>query len=270
MDFPKSILVDGKKVLSIAIPEHFSMKIARMTSDFEIISKFQPLNRTEPHLVEEIVEYFQVAESIHWSLLTMGIILTLSLFIMICFCSYIKCPTLMSKILQCCCSNTCCVLQCLYRRIRDNEILRTQMESGTSDENMQMINLSQARDLSRPSNTSTESSGSVVLSPPTAPNLSQFSDVVGLQPNPVIPVIRPKSPPPPPPNSITSVPCPIPTPMILPPKYQLRDDQPLASSVIIQPQQSVPMYQSACKNNYSSCFCKHSGNCLGPMQNYFG
>ena len=83
VDFPKSILVDGKKVLSIAIPEHFSMKIARMTSDFEIISKFQPLNRTEPHLVEEIVEYFQVAEPIHWSFLTMGIILTLSLLIMI-------------------------------------------------------------------------------------------------------------------------------------------------------------------------------------------
>ena len=268
VDFPKSILVDGKKVLSIAIPEHFSMKIARMTSDFEIISKFQPLNRTEPHLVEEVIEYFQVAESIHWSLLTMGIILTLSLFIMICFCSYIKCPTLMSKILQCCCSNTCCVLQCLYRRIRDTEILRTQMESGTSDENMQMINLSQARDLSRPSNTSTESSGSVVLSPPTAPNLSQFSDVVGVHPNPVIPVSRPKSPPPPPPNSITSVPCPIPTPMIQPPQYTLRDDQPLASSVIIQPQQSVP--QSACKNNYSSCFCNLGGICHGPMQNYFG
>ena len=169
---------------------------------------------------------------------------------------------------QCCCSNTCCVLQCLYRKIRDNEILRTQMESGTSDENVQMINLSQARDLSRPSNTSTESSGSVVLLPPTAPNLSQFSDVVGVHPNPVIPVSRPKSPPPPPPNSITSVPCPIPTPMIQPPQYTLRDDQPLASSVIIQPQQSVP--QSACKNNYSSCFCNLGGICHGPMQNYFG
>ena len=145
----------------------------------------------------------------------MGIILTISLFVMICFCSYMKCPTLMSKILQCFCSNTCCVLQCLYRRIRDNEILRTQNESADSDENMQMINLSQARDVSHPSNSSTDSFRSIVLSPPTAPNLSQFSDVVGVQPNPVIPVIHPKLPPPPPPNSITSVPCPIPTAMIL-------------------------------------------------------
>ena len=88
-------------------------------------------------------------------------------------------------------------------KIRDNEILRTQNESGDSDENMQMINLSQARDVSHPSNLSTDSSRSIVLSPPTAPNLSQFTDVSGVNSNPIIPVSRPKSPPPPPPNSIT-------------------------------------------------------------------
>ena len=154
--------------------------------------------------------------------------------------------------------------------MRDNEILRTQMESGSSDENVPMINLSQARNLSHPSNTSTESSSSVIVPSPTAPNVSQFSDNIGMQPHPVHPVIRPMlPPPPPPPNSTASVPCPIPTPMTLPPKYQLKEDPPLASSMIIHPQQPVPTYQSACKNNYSSCFCKNSGQFIGPMQKYF-
>merc|ERR1712148_153962 len=114
----------------------------------------------------------------------------------------------------------------------------------------------------------TDSFRSIVLSPPTAPNLSQFTDVSSVNPNPKIPVSRPNSPPPPPPPSVTSILLPIPTPMIQPPQYTLRDDQPLASSVIIQPQQSVPVYQSACKNNYSSCFCNLGGICHGPMQNY--
>ena len=144
------------------------------------------------------------------------------------------------------------------------------MESGTSDENVQMINLSQARNLSHPSNTSTDTSSSSVIVP-TAPNVSQFSNDIGMHPHPVHPVSRSVlPPPPPPPNSQTSVPCPIPTPMIPPPKYQLREDLHLASSMVIQPQQPVPAYQSACKNNYSSCLCKNSGQCIGPMQKYFG
>ena len=124
LDFPKTISIGGKTILSIAVPQHFSMKIARIINDFEIVSKFQPLNRTDPHIVEEIVSYFQVAETIHWSLFTMGLVLSLFVLIMICFCSYLKCPSFMSKILQCCCKQTCCILQCLYNRVRDNEILR--------------------------------------------------------------------------------------------------------------------------------------------------
>ena len=147
------------------------------------------------------------------------------------------------------------------------------MESGTSDENVQMINLSQARNLSHPSNTSNDTSSISVSMPlPTAPNVSQFSNVIGMQPHPVHPVSRPVLPPPPLPNSQASVPLPIPTPMIQtpPPEYQLRADPPLASSMIMNPQQPVHTYQSACKNNFPSCFCKNSGKCVGPMQQYFG
>ena len=98
IDFPKTISIGGKTILSVAVPQHFSMKIAQTTKDFEIVSQFQPLNHSDPHLVEEIFSYFQVAETIHWSLLTMGIVLTLFVLIMICFCSYLKCPSFMTKI----------------------------------------------------------------------------------------------------------------------------------------------------------------------------
>ena len=77
MDFPKTISIGGKTILSVAVPQHFLMKIAQMTNDFEIVSQFQPLNHSDTQLVEEIVSYFQVAETIHWSLFTMGLVLTL-------------------------------------------------------------------------------------------------------------------------------------------------------------------------------------------------
>ena len=177
----------------------------------------------------------------------------------------------MSKILRCCCNQTCCILQCLYNRVRDNEILRTQMESGDPEESVQMINLSQARNLSHPSNDSTDTSSSSVIMPST-PNVSQFSNVMGMQPLPVYPVPRPMLPPPPPPTPQSSVVSPIPTPMTNspPPEYQLRADPPLASSMRMFPPQPVPQYQSDCKSNFPSCFCKKSGKCIGPMQQYPG
>ena len=51
--------------MSVHVPQHFSMKMAQMTHDFEIVSQFQPMNNTAPYLVQEIVSYFEVAETIH-------------------------------------------------------------------------------------------------------------------------------------------------------------------------------------------------------------
>ena len=57
IDFPLEITIDGKFFLSVHVPQHFSMKMAQMTNDFEVVSQFQPLNHTDPHLVEEIVKW---------------------------------------------------------------------------------------------------------------------------------------------------------------------------------------------------------------------
>jgi hypothetical protein len=76
------------------------MKMAQMTHDFEIVSPFQPLNNTAPHLVQEIVSYFEVAETIHWSLFTLALVLSICIMHLICFCSYLKCPENISSILS--------------------------------------------------------------------------------------------------------------------------------------------------------------------------
>ena len=128
------------------------MKMAQMTNDFEVVSQFQPLNHTDPHLVEEMVSYFQVAETIHWSLFTMGLVLTLCIVILICFCSYLKCPSFMTKILACCWSQKCCLLKCLHKRVNDNEILRAQMSNSDPEESVQMIDMSQTWNPNQPRN----------------------------------------------------------------------------------------------------------------------
>ena len=89
IDFPEEITIDWKTILSVHVPQHFSMKMAQMTHDFEIMTKFQPTNSTDPHLVQEIVSYFEVAETVHWSLFTLVIVLSLCILVLICFCSYL-------------------------------------------------------------------------------------------------------------------------------------------------------------------------------------
>ena len=42
IDFPKTISISGKTILSVHVPQHFSMKMVQMTNDFEILSQFQP------------------------------------------------------------------------------------------------------------------------------------------------------------------------------------------------------------------------------------
>ena len=111
-----------------------------MTNDFEIVSQFQPLNNTAPHLVQEIVSYFEVAETIHWSLFTLALVLSICIILLICFCSYLKCPDIISKILTCCWSANCCLLKCLSQRIRDREVLRTHINHNMQEESVQMLN----------------------------------------------------------------------------------------------------------------------------------
>ena len=115
-----------------------------MTHDFEVMSKFQPMNNTAPHLVQEIVSYFEVAETIHWSLFTLVIVLSVCIIILICFCSYLKCPNAMRRLIACCWSQKCCLLKCLSTRIREREVLRT-VDQNVPEESTQMINMSNLR-----------------------------------------------------------------------------------------------------------------------------
>ena len=134
--FPQTITVNGKTILSVHLPQHFSMKISKMTHDFEIMSKFQPLNNTSPGLVQGVVSYFEVAQTIHWSLLTLVLFSSVCIILLICFCSYLKCPHIISKIFTCCCETSCCLVKCLSQRIRDREIIRTNMSTDLKEQSV--------------------------------------------------------------------------------------------------------------------------------------
>jgi hypothetical protein len=57
IEFPQEITINGKTILSVHVPQHFSMKMAQMTHDFEVVSQFQPMNNTAPHLVQVILRW---------------------------------------------------------------------------------------------------------------------------------------------------------------------------------------------------------------------
>ena len=108
------------------------------------------------------------------------------------------------------------------------------MESSDPEESVQMINLSQTRNLSHPGNESVDTTSSSNVLVPSAPNLSKFSNVSSIQPAHVYPVLRPVLPPPP-------QPMPKPTVQTItpPPEYQ-----PIASTARVLP---YPVYLSDLK-----------------------
>jgi hypothetical protein len=232
IDFPQEITIDGKTILSVHVPQHFSMKMAQMTHDFEIMSKFQPMNSTDPHLVQEIVSYFEVAETIHWSLFTLVIVLSLCILVLICFCSYLKCPNVMRQIFSCCCAQTCCLLKCFSTRVREREVLRSQEDQNVPEESTQMISMSNQRPIqTQIENVSPTMNNAVFI--PSAPNMSVDSNMSSAH------VI----------SSVMNV--------------QPTHIQPLAASTRV----NQTAYVSDCRSGYQSCFCNNGQNpCRGPIR----
>jgi hypothetical protein len=233
IDFPQEITIDGKTILSVHVPQHFSMKMAQMTHDFEIMTKFQPTNSTDPHLVQEIVSYFEVAETVHWSLFTLVIILSLCILVLICFCSYLKCPSIMRTIFSCCCAPTCCLLKCFSTRVHEREILKNQQDQNVPEETTQMISMSNQRQIqTHIENVNPTMNDATFI--PTAPNMSLDSNISAA-------------------HVISNVAMSTQPPSI----------QPLAASTRVN---QAP-YVSDCKSGYYTCFCNNGQNpCKGPVR----
>ena len=205
-----------------------------MMHDFEVSSQFQPINNTEPHLVQEIVSYFEVAEPIHWSFFTLVLISACSFIILSCFCCYLKCPNVMSKLFSCCCNSTCCLLKCFSKRVLERTLLRSRVDVGHNvpSESVQMLDINSMPPVSNQNGieaVSLNSSRQNVI--PSAPNMSLDSNISarGVISN----TIRPAS------------------------------VQSLAASPSVQ----MPGYLSDCRSGFPSCFCKKGTQpCQGPMQ----
>jgi len=237
IEIPKLITINNKTVMTVHVPQHFSMKLAEMTHDFEVLSQFSDLNVTTTPIIQEIVNYFETAQPIHWSFFTLSIITFCSATLLLCFCCYLKCPKLMSKLFSCCCKETCCLLKCFNKRVLEKTSYRETISvTNDPDEGVQMIdmnNIQQAQNRARIM--SLNSNNANIL--PSAPNLSLDSNVSN--------ILRQQM-------------------------AQQQTVQPLASSAIVhQPITSAAVQQNLtnCKNGYLSCFCRKSNQqCRGPVQ----
>jgi hypothetical protein len=167
--FPKTITVNGKRILSVHLPQHFSMKMAEMAHDFQVMSQFTPLNTSAPGPVQSIISYFEVAQSIHWSVFTLAIVSVVCVVLLMCFTTYLKCPSVVSRILGCCWNaSNCCLLRVLSERVNEREIVRTMQQESVQmlpdnrpAPHIEMVDLNPSRP--------------VVL--PSAPNTSVITNV---------------------------------------------------------------------------------------------
>ena len=152
IDFPRKITINGKTILTVHIPQHFSMKMAQMTHDFEVLTQFSNINVTEPHLVQEIVSYFEIAQPIHWSLFTLVLVSICSIVVLLCCCCYLKCPNVMSKIFSCCCNSSCCLLKCFTKRVLEKTAFRSRVDAGYNipSETVQMLDINHIQPAANP------------------------------------------------------------------------------------------------------------------------
>ena len=119
--FPESIFIGEKQVLKVAIPHHFSRKLDFLNTDMRSVSIFQQTDFEEPHFGNQVISFFQTAETIHYSFMSVTFVCCILFSCITCCLCYIKCPTCLVK-LFCCCANTCCLKQKVVQR--DEELNR--------------------------------------------------------------------------------------------------------------------------------------------------
>jgi hypothetical protein len=108
--FPKEIKFDGKVVLSLHVPHHFSLKLAYMIEDFTSITEFKETNSSGLPFGQTLVSFFETTQHVHYSVLAMSVIIIVILTILLCCISYFKCPSCLQAIL-CCCTTARCGLK---------------------------------------------------------------------------------------------------------------------------------------------------------------
>jgi hypothetical protein len=100
------------------------------------ISIFQQTNFTEPNFGSQVINFFQTADTIHYSFMFIALVCLILFSCLICCMCYIKCPTCLVRTL-CCFANTCC----LKKRVvtRDEEINRIREMVPMSNVNYQPV-----------------------------------------------------------------------------------------------------------------------------------
>ena len=136
--FPDSISIGKETVLKVAIPHHFSSKLDFLNSDMRSLSIFQQTNFTDPHFGNKVINFFQTADTIHYSFTFIAFVCIVLLSILICCACYIKCPSCLIHAF-CCCANTCCLKEKVKSREQQRLHWATEMEPMTSDEGCQPI-----------------------------------------------------------------------------------------------------------------------------------
>ena len=239
IDFPEEITINGKVILSVHVPQHFSMKMAELTHDFEVLSQFSNVNVTEPNLMQEVVSYFETAETIHWSFLTLVLVSICSFVVLSFFCCYLKCPTLITKVFSCCCTKSCCLMKCFSKRVAEKTMFRSKVEYNLPAENVQLIDMNNVQPAQNPNVNSVRRTPT-----PSAPNLSldsQMSNLLNQNRQPFVQPLLASGP-----NFV-----------------QPLASGPIATAQIVQ----RPEYSFTCKSGFPSCFCKKNNQqCKGAPQ----
>jgi hypothetical protein len=114
--FPQVVKIDGKTVLSMHIPSHFSQKMAWVNDDFLSVTSYKDKNSTLDPFVRDVIGFFEKATPVHYSLMATTFVVIVVLTILCCCSVYMGCPSLLANLL-CCCTNRCSLKQRVQNRV---------------------------------------------------------------------------------------------------------------------------------------------------------
>jgi hypothetical protein len=101
IQFPKQISANNISILAAHVPHHFSSKLDFMNTDFRSVSLFRKTNQSKLTFAHDIVSFFEQATPIHWSLVIIGLCLTVVSLVLFCCLCYLRIPKLFINLLCC-------------------------------------------------------------------------------------------------------------------------------------------------------------------------
>ena len=115
IEYPKTLIAGNRTIFANHLPHFYGKKISFLANEFQAISIFKQTTKQNLTALQDIIDYFVIAEPVHYSLFAVASLVTVLTLVLTIIACYIKIPLFLVKVM-CCCKPDCFVKKKALRR----------------------------------------------------------------------------------------------------------------------------------------------------------